>query len=94
MAKQVANSTWQGARSHHAFAAHVKEVLPLLKAIATQQQVDPSTVARAWVALLGVIPICGVSSVTQLAPNLRVLDVQLTSAQVHDLNALTAVPLG
>ena len=63
------------------------------KAIATQHLVEPSTVALAWIALRGVIPILGVSSVTQLTPNLRFLDVQLTSDQVNDLNTVTAVPL-
>ena len=65
-------------------------------AVAEEADLTPAQVAIAWLRAQGddIIPILGASTLSQLEDNLGVLDVQLSHAQLHRLDAVSHISLG
>ena len=74
--------------------ADVDGVLAAVQGVAEEQEVDAASVALAWVAAKGCFPILGVRDTTQLAENLRSVDVTLSPEQLLRREAASTISLG
>lgn len=69
-------------------------VLDELFSIAETLHTEPQLVALAWLKSKNIIPVLGVRTFEQLQNNLKAVDLQLTEAQVEQLNRASAISLG
>lgn len=72
--------------------AHNLAIVELVETVARRHEATPGQVALAWVLAQGeqVVPIPGTKHVEYLDENLGALNIQLTPADLQDLNALPA----
>ncbi|OXB07752.1 aldo/keto reductase [Flavobacterium pectinovorum] len=69
-------------------------VLDELFAIAQVIESEPELVALSWLKAKGVIPILGARTFEQIEKNLKAAEIQLTQAQVSQLDRASTVPMG
>ncbi|MBO0676496.1 aldo/keto reductase [Mycolicibacterium sp. S2-37] len=79
---------------HHEEDGNKAGILDTVEAIARETDGTPEEVAISWSMAKGVIPIIGPRTVDQLSTNLAAAQLLLSSAQVGELDAASAIRLG
>ena len=74
--------------------AQAQQIVDAVVRMAAEIGTEPASVAVAWVASKGLLPVIGPRSVDQLSDNLRALDVQLSQPQLDQLDKASARPVG
>lgn len=71
-----------------------RRTIDTVTAIAAEIGAEPASVAVAWVAARGFVPVIGPRNAEQLAENLRATDVRLDKEQLRRLDAVSRRPAG